>query len=57
MSSLPLQVALSQLDGIYSTNYSEVMAGTMLATLPLLIVFLIGSRQFIADLARGAIRG
>jgi cellobiose transport system permease protein len=54
---LTLQVALSQLDGIYSTNYSEVMAGTMLATLPLLVVFLIGSRQFIADLARGAIRG
>ncbi len=53
---ITLQVALSQLIGIYSTDYSMVMAGTLMATIPLIIVFLLGSRQFIADIAAGAIR-
>lgn len=55
-AKITLQVALSQLNGIYSTDYSMVMAGTLMATIPLIIVFLIGSRQFIGDLAAGAIR-
>lgn len=53
---LTLQVALSQLNGIYSTDYGMVMAGTLMATIPLIIIFLIGSRQFIADIAAGAIK-
>jgi cellobiose transport system permease protein len=53
---LTLQVALSQLNGVYSTDYGMVMAGTLLATLPLIIIFLVGSRQFIGDIAAGAIK-
>jgi cellobiose transport system permease protein len=34
-----------------------VMAGTLLATLPLLIVFAIGARQVVGDLAAGAVKG
>ncbi len=52
-----LQVALSQLNGIYSTDYSMVMAGTLLAVIPLIVIFLIGARQFIADLTAGAVKG
>ncbi|HLZ61804.1 MAG TPA: carbohydrate ABC transporter permease [Ktedonosporobacter sp.] len=51
-----LQVALSQLNGIYKTDYSMVMAGTLMATLPLVFLFLLGSRQFIADIAAGALK-
>lgn len=51
-----LQVTLSQLNGIYNTEYAMVMAGTLMATLPLIIVFLIFSRQFISDIAAGAIK-
>jgi cellobiose transport system permease protein len=51
-----LQVALSQLNSIYKTDYSQVMAGTLMATLPLIIIFLIGSRQFIANIAAGALK-
>ncbi|CAM3370896.1 carbohydrate ABC transporter permease [Marinicrinis lubricantis] len=51
-----LQVTLSQLNGIYNTDYAMVMAGTLMATLPLLIVFLLFSRQFISDIAAGAIK-
>jgi cellobiose transport system permease protein len=52
-----LQVALSQLNGVHgTTDYGMVMTGALLALIPLLIVFAIGARQMIADLAKGAIR-
>jgi cellobiose transport system permease protein len=52
-----LQVALGQLNRTHDTDYGMLMAGTVLAVIPLLIVFLIGARNFIADLAKGAVRG
>ncbi len=51
-----LQVVLNQLNGIYSTDYSTVMAATLMATLPLLIVFFLGARQFIANVSAGALK-
>ncbi|MFC5650999.1 carbohydrate ABC transporter permease [Paenibacillus solisilvae] len=51
-----LQVALSSLNGIYVTDYSMVIAGTLLAVLPLIILFLFISRQFISDIAAGAVK-
>ncbi|MBO1513398.1 carbohydrate ABC transporter permease [Metabacillus bambusae] len=51
-----LQVTLSQLNGIYDTDYGMVMAGTLLATLPLIILFMFVSRQFISGIAAGAIK-
>lgn len=51
-----LQIALSQLNGIYTTDYAMVMAGTCLATFPLIIVFVLLSKQFISDIAAGAIK-
>lgn len=55
--NVTLQVALSQLNGLYGTDYSLVMAGTLLAILPLLVVFLIGARHFIKNIAAGAVKG
>jgi cellobiose transport system permease protein len=54
---LTLQVALAQLNSLDATDYSMVMAGTLLAAAPLIIVFLFGARQFIRDLAAGAVKG
>ncbi|NBD27990.1 carbohydrate ABC transporter permease [Paenibacillus glycinis] len=51
-----LQVALSSLNGIYVTDYAMVIAGTLLAVLPLVILFLFVSRQFISDIAAGAVK-
>jgi cellobiose transport system permease protein len=51
-----LQITLSQLNGIYNTDYAMVMAGTLMATLPLLVLFLLVSRQFISDIAAGAFK-
>ncbi len=52
-----LQVALSQLSGLYVSDYSVIMAGTLLAVVPLLVVFLFGARHFIRDLAAGSVKG
>ncbi|MFD9962351.1 carbohydrate ABC transporter permease [Amycolatopsis sp. NPDC058986] len=54
---LTLQVALSQLNSVHSTDYSMVMAGTLVAVLPLIVVFVLGARNFVADLVKGAVRG
>jgi cellobiose transport system permease protein len=52
-----LQVALSQLNSLYLKNYAVVMAGTLVAIVPLIIVFLIGARHFIRNIAAGALKG
>ncbi|MBI4939854.1 MAG: carbohydrate ABC transporter permease [Actinobacteria bacterium] len=54
---ITLQVALSQLNNAHSTDYAVVMAGSLLAIIPLLVVFLLFARQFIADAVAGAVRG
>ena len=43
-NKLPLQVALQQLNGIYGTDYSMVMAGALMSVIPLIGVFIIGGR-------------
>jgi len=53
---LTLQVALSQLNVTRSTDYAVVMAGALLAIVPLIVVFLLFARQFVADSVKGAIR-
>lgn len=55
--NVTLQVALSQLNGTHgTTDYGMVMTGALLALVPLLVVFAVGARQIIADLAKGAIK-
>ncbi len=41
----------------YNTDYAVVMAGALMSVLPLIVVFLIGARHFLRDLAAGRRRG
>jgi lactose/L-arabinose transport system permease protein len=43
--------------GLSRVDYSGLMLGSLIATLPLLILFLIFQRQFIAGLLGGAVKG
>ena len=52
-----LQTALATLNSVYATDYGMVMAGAVIAVVPLIGVFLIGSRHFIANIAAGALKG
>lgn len=52
-----LQTALQNLNSLYLTDYGMVMAGALISVVPLIGVFIIGSRHFIANIAAGAIKG
>jgi cellobiose transport system permease protein len=54
---LTLQVALSQLNRSYGQDYSMLMAAAVLAVLPLVLMFVLVARNFIAGAIKGALRG
>jgi ABC-type sugar transport system, permease component len=51
-----LPVGLAQLQGRNTSNWSLIMAGTVLAALPMIAVFLAMQRKFIEGLTAGAIK-
>lgn len=55
-SKFTIQLALNNLNDMYVQDYSLVMTGTFLATLPLMIVFFLFSRQFISGLTAGSVK-
>jgi cellobiose transport system permease protein len=55
--NLTLQVALSQLNVAHGQEYNMVMAGALLGVIPLVIAFVLFARNFVADLAKGSLRG
>ncbi|MFF8694271.1 carbohydrate ABC transporter permease [Streptomyces sp. NPDC015144] len=50
-------VALNTLTGLTHVDYSGLMLGSLLATLPLMLLFLLFQRQFVAGLLGGAVKG
>lgn len=48
---LPLSAGLANLQGQFATNYPELMAGSVLAILPMIILFLLFQRQFTQSIA------
>jgi raffinose/stachyose/melibiose transport system permease protein len=52
-----LQVAVYGLVGQYSTNWGQIFAGVVLSALPLVVAYLMLTKQFIAGLSAGAIKG
>ncbi|MFF7790649.1 ABC transporter permease subunit [Streptomyces sp. NPDC007991] len=56
-SHVTLQVELAQLHVGHTTDYSMVMAGVLMAALPLVVVFAIFARGFIAGATEGAVQG
>ena len=52
-----LQVALSQLQSAKYVDYSVVLNGAVLATLPLLVLFVIPGKQLVSGIMAGAVKG
>lgn len=52
-----LQTALSQLQSGYYIDYSIVLTGAILATIPLLVLFIAAGRQLISGIMAGAVKG
>ncbi|GAB4085736.1 carbohydrate ABC transporter permease [Myceligenerans cantabricum] len=52
-----LPIAVQNLTAGYHDDYSLIMAGVFLVTLPLLIIFAIVGRQLVAGIMQGAVKG
>lgn len=52
-----LPVALSLLQANYFVDYSVVLAGVLLSTIPLLILFAFTGKQLVAGIMQGAVKG
>ncbi|HEV7948510.1 MAG TPA: carbohydrate ABC transporter permease [Glaciihabitans sp.] len=52
-----LQVALSQLQSARYVDYSIVLSGAILATLPLLLLLVVAGKQLISGIMQGAVKG
>jgi len=55
--NLTLPPGLAILQGAYTTNYAVIMAGGVLASIPVLIVFIIAQRYIIQGVARSGLKG
>lgn len=51
-----IQLGLVMFQGRYGTNWTLLMAGTVMATLPTILVFLLGQRQFIESIALSGVK-
>ena len=52
-----LPVALSLLQSNYFVDYSVVLAGVVLSTVPLLILFVVAGKQLVSGIMQGAVKG
>ena len=52
-----LPVALSSLIGLQRIDYGQLMMGTFLSVLPIIVFFLLLQRQFISGILGGAVKG
>jgi len=54
---LTLQPGLSVLQGAYSTHFGIVMAGAVIASIPVLIIFTLAQRQIVEGVASSGLKG
>lgn len=55
--NLTLQPGLSQLQGAYSTHFAIVMAGAVIASVPVLVLFFFAQKQIVDSVATSGIKG
>lgn len=51
-----LPVALQQLQAAHFVDYSLVLAGAVLATIPLIVLFVVAGRQLVSGIMQGAVK-
>lgn len=50
-NTMPLSAALAKLQGQFTANYPELMAASLLACLPMIVLYIIFQKQFVAGIA------
>lgn len=56
-SNPTVQIALQQLQSGYYVDYSLVLAGAVLSTIPLLVLFVLAGRHLVSGIMAGAVKG
>ena len=51
IEKMPLSSGLAMLQGQYTTNYPQLMAGAVIAIIPMVILFLVFQKQFVEGIA------
>lgn len=57
MEKYTLPIGLASLFGLYKIEYGMILAGAFIGTLPILVMFYLGRRQFIDGITAGAVKG
>jgi ABC-type glycerol-3-phosphate transport system permease component len=52
-----LPIGMNQMVGLYQQQYGALMAGTLLSVLPVVLLFLLLQKEFVAGLTAGAVKG
>ncbi len=52
-----LPIFLNQFRDVYAQQYGALMAGTLLSVLPVIVLFLVLQKEFVAGLTSGAVKG
>jgi multiple sugar transport system permease protein len=56
-SAMPLSAGLATLQGQYLTNYPVLMAGSLMASVPMIVLFVIFQRYMIQGIASSGLKG
>jgi multiple sugar transport system permease protein len=56
-SHMTLQLGLATFQGAHATNWTLLMAGNVMATLPMLVAFAVAQRQFVSSIAAAGVKG
>jgi multiple sugar transport system permease protein len=52
-----LPVMLASFQGLYTTDWTLLMAGSIIILSPIIVVFILGQRYFVEGIKLGAIKG
>lgn len=56
-SKMPIQRGLMEFQGVHSTDYPLLMAGLTIATIPIVIIYLLMQKHIVKGIAAGALKG
>ncbi len=56
-NAFTLQLGITNFQGMHRTDWSLLMAGNVVATLPLILFFLFAQKQFIATMTFSGLKG
>ncbi|MGW6139206.1 hypothetical protein ACWFRM_24560 [Streptomyces sp. NPDC055144] len=54
---MPISAGLTSLEGQFETNYPVMMAGSLIASLPMIVLYLFLQRHFVQGIAQSGTKG